>query len=500
MNLRRFVAILFLGCLFSSPLGARDYPVLPGGVKAALSTGAQIKVRKETGYGLYIITARLESKTKQPIPGIFTFFPLPLNATEQPRARPEIDWIDLAIKNDLMIFTEKFNPYDDFHTYTLQWLPNKVALYVDAPNDGVNIGAAIPMVVFSQEVSQPLHQSNWKQKSGQQLLDSEKIFRSDQPQFIFNLWMNDSADKISYSYLSKMAIYPLDNQGQYITNVADPRVFYVDFNQWPDDHWWPIFRKYFMAAHGDAAAGSLSNVSFGQFLENQKKVLRLGTAKPLPQQTIFQIVPNKDVRAIFHLTGNDGLIYGQAASSLIDFFTVDKKTNITVESINLDQYAKKSCQLQLTPEGEVIVRKGDIGGVHCSFLSVTPSPNKPGMVNLTVAKVLPKKTEVKQHDVAAISDTMPYSLKTIPGIDADLFGAVRLSVMGGDPIKPFSADPGDVIMIMATAKDTGIVNICHVTMVRGGYQLSKEGGDRCQFLGHDTGASIEVGANLVVPR
>ncbi len=504
MSFLRFV--LFLGCLFPLfSLGSPSQRASSGEVEAVpflfSSSNNQvsptINVRKGTGYGLYVVTAKISKN------GVLSFFPEVFSLRKGFSAGLHQDWIALALKN--LPEDTTFNPYTQYHTYSLEWLPHKVALYVDAAQDGSDVKNAVPAIVLGQNNETLLSRGAWKQKRGQQLLDTEQIFKPGQGQFSFTLQMHqrENLKDPAYGYISKVAIYPPDEQGGYVTEISDPRVFSVDFTTWKTGNWWPLFRKYFMAEHKTDQNSSLHHVDFGKFFDDSNKALRLDTMKKKSKQAIYKISPKEHTRAVFYLTESESLIVGQATSPLVDFFPVTHDMDITVSNTNIDEYTQKRCQLQLTAEGKVIVKKGAEQKRHCDFLKVMQTPENSKQVNLVVDKVLPKKVVIEQlivDETQIDKGAIAYAIEAMPGLHVDLFGNVLVTVSSNSLPHKFFAKPGETIMLMVTAEDTGIVNVCHITLIPGGYFLAEEGGDYCQFLKPARDRNIVIGPRLIVPR
>lgn len=440
------------------------------------------------------------------------------------------DPLGFAITNQSYLFNKEFNPYQGFHTYTFEVLADKIAFYIDAPDGGVGVKKVTPVAVFDisdfpgigmMGPAMPGGTLTWKQKSGQQVLDKDGVFRLGDIQFMFNMWVNSmwggmpgtmsgwdggsAGDfKTTYTYLAEIGIYPEDGKGDYIINKTSPNVFYVNFNDWNKENWWPNFRKDFVAEHASDYTKSVLNVDWAKDPKGQLNTLRLALVKreDLPKKAVYQLSPGPNSIATVYQTGNESLVFSHARSPLTDVFKLDEDKLLTVSSYNITEDYTATCDIKLTAAGGGEIVRGDVSATNCSFYALVPDQGIPGLYSLgTGAPVVPDHDNGIGDGGAPLPEVGEVQYMLAPGndVNARISGDYSVQADGGKPAVAFNVKPEANVILTATKIADGIQNRCSLLLTDVGYKKQPKAGDSCQFIADGPSLVLGVGGNIVTP-
>lgn len=467
-----------------------------------------------------------------------------------------------SITNQLYTINPDYNPYNSFHTYTMAWLPDQVAFYIDAPNGGLDIQNATPVKVMKASEypglsmmgpNMPGGDIPWIQTGGQQTLDNKQMFQLGQVHFMFNMWMNsmwggmpknNDEFKTTDTLLREVAVYPVnkkvyqENSGRklrkadFVTNKNNANVFYTDFSKWKLNDWRTDFRKNFIAEQANDNTKSILNVKLGRAydgynaliltIRNQEELKEIGQ-----NQYIYQLSPGVNSKAVLSKLDDDSAIYAQAINQeaseaddidgkhleRYDVLTVEKQTDMKLTVYAMDrehQGVNRVCYVRLSTDGGVTLldENGNIDeNASCPVL--TPSQGGMDVSNFPYTVTL-----AITSPAASSGDPAGYYQLSVGGIDPNYTAVVKndtgsityANAEGGSPAQTLVPQPSqdEVLQVVQTGpvfNDVSQIatNVCHIVITENSYKKAPQSGDLCQFIA-ETGSGVISTAPVIMQQ
>jgi hypothetical protein len=290
-----------------------------------------------------------------------------------------------------------FDPYNEFHTYSLVFTPESIAFYIDAPDGGTKIENAQPVKVFGAEDYASMVYENTPESvpsfgpfypGGDQ---EWCYYGQNRPlgamSIMLNIWASAGWGGVippdfqeASSYVKTVAFYPLASKApgsarltsqDFSFDMSDPETFHIDFTDasvWSASNWKYEFQKAFIAEYSNAPDGSLlknpelvSWVSSGPD-GNPALQLKLVPVANAPAQTFYTLSPGaadgSDPSTFMTATASMPIIENglevdvTLAVSSFPFsaaFWAPEGVTVTITASNPSTGKQQSCQIEIGP-------------------------------------------------------------------------------------------------------------------------------------------------------
>ncbi len=200
-------------------------------------------------------------------PKTSTFVPTISNGAFPPTQASQFRPAASGLGNQVFVWAkdaDDFNPYTGFYDYTIVWTPDKVAYYIGAPEEGLDIAKATPIMVMDSANYPSVAQVGPNSvNAGEEWwsYDWDKGTAMGLVHWSLQLWHSDgwggvvpSTFKQGDMYVKNVGFYPLidgkagSDKSDFYTTPGQDGVFYQDYtsmtaSNWRSqvsEHWWSV--------------------------------------------------------------------------------------------------------------------------------------------------------------------------------------------------------------------------------------------------------------------
>jgi hypothetical protein len=279
-----------------------------------------------------------------------------------------------AMTNEQFVYNPWYNPYDNYHTYTIRLAKTGVEFYIDAPGRGFAVDDVVPVQkltsaeypgIQSIGPQMPGGEIQWTPRYGSLIGRNWSLGCS---QMMMNMWVDKGWGgpprdfKQTSTYIRRVAFKPIKP-----SNKEYDQPFEVDFSKFPTDmHWWSKFRQDFVVEQDDAGTKSVLNVNMVSKSPDGKPALELRLCRRQMQlvgRAFYHLIPAGTAK-VYEVTS--GELWAHATIPNYEYFPLPESGELKVWIV----VNGRRCGYNLHNQGWSLTNgTGDaVDGKVCSFM------------------------------------------------------------------------------------------------------------------------------------